>query len=60
MTHNSSDCNIYKKWILELRKGGFRKLKKGKDKANMVEGTPDPPESANIANEHIAHSESAM
>ena len=59
-THNSSDCNTYKKWISELKKGGFRKLEKGKDKVNMVEGTPDPPESANIANEHVFHSESAM
>ena len=59
-THNSSDCNTYKKWVSELRKGGFRKLEKGKDKANIVEGTPDPPESANIANERVAHSESAM
>jgi hypothetical protein len=59
-THNSSNCNTYKKWVSELRKGGFRKLEKGKDKANAVEGTPDPPDSANIANEHVSHSESAM
>ena len=59
-THNSSDCNTYKKWVSELRKGGFRKLEKGKDKVNMVEGTPDPLESANIANECVFHSKSAM
>jgi hypothetical protein len=59
-THNSSDCNTYKKWVSELRKGGFRKLEKGKDKANAVEGTPDPLDSANIANERVSHSESAM
>ena len=59
-THNSSDCNTYKKWVSELRKGEFRKLEKGKDKANIVEGTPDPPESANIANERVSHSKSAM
>ena len=35
-THNSSDCNTYKKWISELRKGGFRKLEKRKDKANVT------------------------
>ena len=59
-THNSSDCNTYKKWVSELRKGGFRKLEKGKDKANMVEGTPDPLESTNIANKRVSQSESAM
>ena len=59
-THNSSDCNTYKKWVSELRKGGFRKLEKGKDKVNIVEGTLDPPESANIANECVSHYESAM
>ena len=59
-THNSSDCNTYKKWVSELRKGGFRKLEKGKDKVNIVEGTLDPPESANIANACVSHSELAM
>ncbi|KIJ11221.1 hypothetical protein PAXINDRAFT_15852 [Paxillus involutus ATCC 200175] len=39
-THNTSDCNTYKKWVSELRKGGFRKSEKGKDKANAAE---DPP-----------------
>ena len=47
-THNSSDCNTYKRWVSELRKGGFRKLEKRKDKMNIVEGILDPPESANI------------
>ncbi|KIJ07465.1 hypothetical protein PAXINDRAFT_19348 [Paxillus involutus ATCC 200175] len=49
--HNTSDCNTYKKWVSELRKGGFRKLEKGKDKANAAE---DPPEAANIANEVVS------
>ena len=53
-THNSSDCNSYKKWVSELRKGGFKKGEKGKDKANATEDTPDPPENANIANESVS------
>ena len=24
-THNSSDCNSYKKWVSDLRKGGFKR-----------------------------------
>ncbi|KIK75365.1 hypothetical protein PAXRUDRAFT_19067 [Paxillus rubicundulus Ve08.2h10] len=54
MTQNTYDCNTYKKWVSELRKGGFRKLEKGKDKANVAEEAPDPPESAKIANEHVS------
>ena len=34
-THNSSDCNTYKRWVSELRKGGFRKLEKGKDNVTI-------------------------
>ena len=37
-----------------LRKGGFKKGEKGKDKANATEDTPDPPETANIANEFVS------
>ncbi|KIJ10955.1 hypothetical protein PAXINDRAFT_40211, partial [Paxillus involutus ATCC 200175] len=53
-THNTSDCNTYKKWVSELRKGGFRKSEKGKDKANAAEDPPEPPETANIANEVVS------
>ena len=54
-THNSSDCNSYKKWVSELRKGGFKKREKGKDKANATEDTPDPPENANIVMLALLH-----
>ncbi|KAF8839359.1 hypothetical protein BDN67DRAFT_981847 [Paxillus ammoniavirescens] len=42
------------KWVSDLRKGGFRKSEKGKDKANAAEDNPDPPETANIANEVVS------
>ena len=55
-THNSSDCNSYKKWVSDLRKGGFKRSEKGKDKANATEGTPDPPDTVNMASEHVSWS----
>ena len=36
-THNSADCNTYKKWVTELRKGGFKKPDKGRQRANPAE-----------------------
>ena len=55
-THNSSDCNSYKKWVLDLRRGGFKRSEKGKDKVNASEGTPDPPDTVNMASEHVSRS----
>ena len=42
-THNTSDCHTYKKWVSQLRNGGSRKPEKGRDKVNVVEGTPGLP-----------------
>ena len=55
-THNSSDCNSYKKWVSDLRKDGFKRSEKGKNKVNAAEGTPDPPDTANMASEHVSQS----
>ena len=41
--HNTSDCHTYKKWVSQLRNGGFREPEKGRDKVNVVEGTPGLP-----------------
>jgi len=55
-THNSADCKSYQKWVTELRKGEFRKMDKGKEKANTAEGTLDPSDSANVVCEHVPKS----
>jgi len=52
-THNSANCKSYQKWVTELRKGRFRKMEKGKEKANIAEGTPDPLDSANVVCKHV-------
>ena len=44
-THNSANCNTYKKWVTELWKGGFKKP----DKA-------DVPDSANVVDENVSES----
>ena len=34
-THNSADCNTYKQWVTELRKGGFKKPDKGRQRRHL-------------------------
>lgn len=54
--HNSADCHNYKKWVMNLRSGAFRRPYKGKEKANKAEGTLDVSDSTHIVTDDVSKS----
>ena len=58
-THNSADCNTYKKWVIELRKGGSKKPDKERQRANPAKGVLsilDILDSTNVVDENVSES----